>query len=99
MTPAALFPSSPAASFSAPIKWRMDATVGFININQNKIIKIFSVASVAMLPPTLIASIYGMNFRWLPELQWEYGYPFSMTLMFVSVVVPFWFFRKKGWLR
>ena len=81
------------------INFLMDATVGFININQNKIIKIFSVASVAMLPPTLIASIYGMNFRWLPELQWEYGYPFSMTLMFVSVVVPFWFFRKKGWLR
>lgn len=81
------------------INFLMDTIVGFININQNKVIKIFSVVGVAMLPPTLIASIYGMNFRWLPELQWEYGYPFSMTLMFVSVVVPFWFFRKKGWLR
>jgi magnesium transporter len=78
----------------------MDATVGFININQNKIIKIFSVASVAMLPPTLIASIYGMNFKtWFPELEWEYGYPFSLALMAISVVIPFWFFRKKGWLQ
>ena len=82
------------------INFLMDATVGFININQNKIIKIFSVASVAMLPPTLIASIYGMNFKgWFPELGWEYGYPFSLLLMLVSVVIPFWFFNKKGWLR
>ena len=82
------------------INFLMDATVGFININQNKIIKIFSVASVAMLPPTLIASIYGMNFQGLfPEIHWEYGYPFSLALMFISVAVPFWFFGKKGWLR
>ena len=57
----------------------MDATVGFININQNKIIKIFSVASVALLPPTLIASIYGMNFKSMPELDWTYGYPFALA--------------------
>ena len=82
------------------INFLMDATVGFININQNKVIKIFSVASVALLPPTLIASIYGMNFKgWFPELNWEYGYPFSLALMFVSVVIPFWFFHQKGWLR
>ena len=82
------------------INFLMDATVGFININQNKIIKIFSVASVAMLPPTLIASIYGMNFRtWFPELDWEYGYPFALSLMIVSVAVPLWFFYRKGWLR
>ncbi len=82
------------------INFLMDATVGFININQNKIIKIFSVASVAMLPPTLIASIYGMNFqKWFPEIQWEYGYPFALGLMLVSVAVPFWFFNRKGWLR
>lgn len=81
------------------INFLMDATVGFININQNKIIKIFSVASVAMLPPTLIASIYGMNFQgWFPELTWEYGYPFSLCIMSISVVIPFWYFRKKGWL-
>jgi len=81
------------------INFLMDATVGFININQNKIIKIFSVASVALLPPTLIASIYGMNFRSFPELEWSLGYPFALTLMLVSVAVPFWFFRRKGWLR
>ena len=81
------------------LNFLMDATVGFININQNKIIKIFSVASVAMLPPTLIASIYGMNFRFLPELDWEYGYPFSLALMAVSVAIPFWYFHKKGWLN
>jgi magnesium transporter len=77
----------------------MDATVGFININQNKIIKIFSVASVAMLPPTLIASIYGMNFEFMPELKWSHGYPFSLGVMLFSVLVPFWYFHRKGWLR
>jgi magnesium transporter len=81
------------------INFLMDATVGFININQNKIVKIFSVASVALLPPTLIASIYGMNFKFMPELDWERGYLFSLLLMLFSVVIPFWFFRRKGWLR
>ena len=69
----------------------MDATVGFININQNKIIKIFSVVSVALLPPTLIASIYGMNFKgFFPELEWTYGYLYALVLMFASAVVPMW---------
>jgi magnesium transporter len=81
------------------INFLMDATVGFININQNKIIKIFSVASVAFLPPTLIASIYGMNFRILPELDWSFGYPFAIVLMIASAVTPFWYFRRRGWLR
>ena len=81
------------------INFLMDATVGFININQNKIIKIFSVASVALLPPTLIASIYGMNFRFMPELEWRYGYFFSLALMVCSVAAPFVYFRRKGWLR
>jgi magnesium transporter len=81
------------------INFLMDATVGFININQNKIIKIFSVASVALLPPTLIASIYGMNFAFMPELQWRYGYYFSIALMVASVSLPFLYFRRKGWLR
>ena len=81
------------------INFLMDATVGFININQNKIIKIFSVASVALLPPTLIASIYGMNFKgWFPELEWAYGYPYALGLMLVSVIVPFTYFKSKGWL-
>ncbi|HEY8607297.1 MAG TPA: magnesium/cobalt transporter CorA [Noviherbaspirillum sp.] len=81
------------------INFLMDATVGFININQNKIIKIFSVASVAFLPPTLIASIYGMNFRILPELNWNLGYPFALLLMVGSAVTPFWYFRRRGWLK
>jgi magnesium transporter len=80
------------------INFLMDATVGFININQNQIIKIFSVAAVALLPPTLIASVYGMNFRHMPELDWTFGYPFSLALMAVSVAIPFWFFKRKGWL-
>jgi magnesium transporter len=80
------------------INFLMDATVGFININQNKIIKIFSVASVALLPPTLIASIYGMNFKYMPELDWAAGYPFALGLMAASVAAPFIYFRRKGWL-
>jgi magnesium transporter len=81
------------------INFLMDAVVGFININQNKIIKIFSVASVALLPPTLIASIYGMNFRHMPELDQAWGYPFAIALMVASVAAPFIYFRRKGWLR
>ena len=81
------------------INFLMDATVGFININQNKIIKIFSVASVGLLPPTLIASIYGMNFKFMPELDWQGGYPFALLLMAASVAAPFLYFRRKGWLR
>ena len=81
------------------INFLMDATVGFININQNKIIKIFSVASVALLPPTLIASIYGMNFQHMPELSQEWGYPLALSLMLLSIVTPFWYFRRKGWLN
>jgi magnesium transporter len=81
------------------INFLLDATVGFININQNKIIKIFSVASVALLPPTLIASIYGMNFKAMPELNWAWGYPLALLLMAVSIVSPFWYFKRKGWLN
>lgn len=81
------------------INFLMDATVGFININQNKVIKIFSVASVAMLPPTLIASIYGMNFQHMPELEWMLGYPFALSLMAFSILLPYLYFRRKGWLR
>ena len=82
------------------INFLMDATVGFININQNKIIKIFSVASVALLPPTLIASVYGMNLKF-PELEFLGGwsYPYTVTLMAASAVVPMWYFRQRGWLK
>jgi magnesium transporter len=81
------------------INFLMDATVGFININQNKIIKIFSVASVALLPPTLIASLYGMNFQYMPELSQKWGYPYALCLMIASAVVPMWYFRRRGWLK
>jgi magnesium transporter len=81
------------------INFLMDATVGFININQNKIIKTFSVASVALLPPTLIASVYGMNFQYMPELAQEWGYPYAIVLMVASALVPMWYFNKRGWLR
>ncbi len=81
------------------INFLMDATVGFININQNKIIKIFSVASVALLPPTLIASVYGMNFRFMPELEWKYGYVYVLLLRVASAVGPMVYFRRRGWLK
>ena len=80
------------------IKFLLDTTLGFINVNQNKIIKIFSVASVMFLPPTMIASFYGMNFELMPELKWHYGYPFGLSLMIISAVLPFWYFRRRGWL-
>lgn len=81
------------------INFLMNATVGFINVNQNKIVRMFSVAAVALLPPTLIASIYGMNFKHIPELEWANGYLFALSLMAASVALPFWLFHRKGWLR
>jgi magnesium transporter len=85
--------------FFDKIKILMDATGGFININQNKIIKIFSVASVGFLPPTLIASVYGMNFKFMPELDWTFGYPWAWGLMITSAIAPFLYFRHRGWLK
>ena len=76
----------------------LDATLGVINIQQNAIIKIFSIAAVVFLPPTLIASIYGMNFRHMPELEWPLGYPFAFAVMLVSAVLPYWYFKRRGWL-
>ena len=81
------------------INFLMDATVGFININQNKIIKLFSVASVALLPPTLVASVYGMNFKHMPELDWKYGYAWGILLMIASAALPMLYFRRRGWLK
>ncbi|MDM0044811.1 magnesium and cobalt transport protein CorA [Variovorax dokdonensis] len=82
------------------INFLMDATVGFININQNKTIKIFSVASVALLPPTLIASIYGMNLAF-PDLRalGEAAFPYVLALMAASALGPMWYFRRRGWLK
>lgn len=87
------------ASFQTQkITFLLDATLGMINIEQNAIIKIFSVAAVVFLPPTLVASVYGMNFEAMPELKWFYGYPLALGVMVLSAVLPFWFFRRKGWL-
>jgi magnesium transporter len=80
------------------INFLMDATVGFINLNQSKIIKIFSVVSVALMPPTLLASIWGMNFRYMPELEQTWGYPVAILSMVISAMIPLWYFRHKGWL-
>jgi len=80
------------------INFLMDSTQGFINIEQNQIIKIFSIAAVVFLPPTLIASIYGMNFEFMPELKWLGGYPMALVLMVLSGIAPYWYFKRKGWL-
>ncbi|GAB7128972.1 magnesium/cobalt transporter CorA [Silvimonas sp. JCM 19000] len=80
------------------INFLMDAVMGLINLQQNKIIKIFSIAAVVFLPPTVIASIYGMNFNAMPELHWQLGYPFAIVLMILSGIAPYWFFKRKGWL-
>jgi len=76
----------------------LEATLGMLNIEQNNIIKIFSVAAVVFLPPTLIASIYGMNFSVMPELKWLLGYPFAIGLMVVSAILPYVYFKRRGWL-
>lgn len=80
------------------INFLLDAALGFINIEQSKIIKIFSIAAVVFLPPTMIASIYGMNFDIMPELHLAFGYPFAIGLMFLAGVTPYLYFRHKGWL-
>jgi len=87
------------ASFVAnKSSFMLQATLGLINIEQNNIIKIFSVAAAVFLPPTLIASIYGMNFHVMPELDWPYGYPLALLIILVSAVLPYFFFRRRGWL-
>ena len=80
------------------INFLMDATVGFISLNQSKIIKIFSVVSVALMPPTLIASIWGVNLQYMPELTETWGYPVAILSMVISSIIPLSFFRHKGWL-
>ncbi len=92
------FLSDHASALSQKLTFLLDATLGMISIEQNGIIKIFSVAAVVFLPPTLIASIYGMNFDVIPELHWAVGYPFALGLMVLSAVLSFLFFKTRGWL-
>ncbi|MGL4324590.1 MAG: magnesium transporter CorA family protein [Beijerinckiaceae bacterium] len=80
------------------IQFLLDATLGLVTLEQNDIIKLFSVMAVVLMPPTLIASIYGMNFKHMPELEWTYGYPMALAMMIVAAIVPFLFFRWKRWL-
>ena len=87
------------ASFIAgKIQFLLDATLGLVNLEQNNIIKLFSVMAVIFMPPTLIASIYGMNFKVIPELQFEFGYPMALAMMVLSAVLPYVFFRWRKWL-
>ncbi|HEX5796386.1 MAG TPA: magnesium transporter CorA family protein [Geminicoccaceae bacterium] len=90
--------SDHASFLSNKVSFLLDATLGMINIEQNAIIKIFSVAAVVFLPPTLIASIYGMNFEHMPELGWPLGYPLALALMVASAILPYWYFKRRRWL-
>jgi magnesium transporter len=87
-----------AAFESSNVNFLLDATLGMINIEQNSIIKTFTVASVAFMPPTLVASIYGMNFKFLPELNWEFGYGYAIGLMVLSAILPLVYFKWRRWL-
>ena len=80
------------------INFELSAILGMINIEQNAIIRIFSVAAVIFMPPTLVASVYGMNFEWMPELGWSKGYPMALGFMLLSALGTYWFFKRRGWL-
>jgi magnesium transporter len=86
-----------AGSQSSQIAFLLDAALGLINIEQNGIIKFFSVAAVILMPPTLVASIYGMNFHNMPELGFRYGYPMALSLMAISAILPVLWFKRRGW--
>jgi magnesium transporter len=87
-----------ATYLSQKISFLLDAMLGVVSLEQNNIIKIFSVAAVVFMPPTLIASIYGMNFRHMPELEFEYAYPIALAAMLLAAVLPYFFFRWMKWL-
>jgi magnesium transporter len=87
-----------ASYLSNKITFILDAMLGVVNLEQNNIIKLFSVMAVVLMPPTLIASIYGMNFKVMPELEWEHGYPLAVLMMALVAVAPYMYFRWKKWL-
>ena len=90
--------SDHATYLANKVTFLLDAMIGVMSVEQNNIIKIFSVAAVALMPPTLIASIYGMNFKHMPELDWTLGYPFAFVLMALAAALPYVFFKWKKWL-
>jgi magnesium transporter len=83
---------------SERLEYLQNTFLGLVNIEQNKVIKIFTVVTVVFLPPTLIASIYGMNFIYIPEFKWMFGYPFALGLMVASSLIILWFFKRRKWL-
>ena len=87
------------ASFQSDnLTFLLDASLGLISVEQNAAMKLFSWAALIFLPPTLVAGIYGMNFHHMPELSWLYGYPFALTLVVASAVMPLWYFKRRGWI-
>ena len=86
-----------AAHLDNKVQLLLDATLGLINVEQNNIIKVLTVVSVVGVPPTLVASIYGMNFKAMPELDWSWGYPYGLALIALSAVVPILWFKWRGW--
>ena len=87
-----------ASYLSNKITFVLDAMLGVVNLEQNNIIKLFSVMAVVLMPPTLIASVYGMNFKAMPELEWAHGYPMALVMMLAAAVLPYFIFRWKKWL-
>jgi magnesium transporter len=82
---------------SSKCQFLLDATLGFINTEQNEIFKVLTIVSVVGIPPTLIASLYGMNFHDMPELSWRWGYPYGLALIALSTILPIWWFKRRGW--
>lgn len=87
-----------AAFMAGKMNFLLEATLGMINLDQNQVIKIFSIVAVVFLPPTLVATVYGMNFTRMPELDWQFGYPLAIGAMVIAALVPLWYFNRKGWL-
>jgi magnesium transporter len=87
-----------ASYLSNKITFVLDAMLGVVNLEQNNIIKLFSVMAVVLMPPTLIASVYGMNFKFMPELEWQHGYSFALAAMLLAAVLPYVLFKWKKWL-
>jgi magnesium transporter len=90
--------SDHASYLSNKITFVLDAMLGVVNLEQNNIIKLFSVMAVVLMPPTLIASVYGMNFKLMPELEWQHGYPMALIMMLFAAIGPYLFFKWKKWL-
>jgi magnesium transporter len=86
------------AQLTSKVQFMLDATLGFINIDQNNTIKVLTVVSIVGIPPTFVASLYGMNFKNMPELNWAYGYPYGLSLIALSIIVPLVIFWRRGWL-